>query len=57
MIQKYDNEIGNLWNRKKVLTDGLDPDFVSWFFFQKFPSFFEAKIYINRVILTPCTSH
>ena len=25
MIQKSDNEIGKFWNRKKVLTDGLDP--------------------------------
>ena len=26
-------------------------------FYQKFPTFFEVKIYINRVNLTPCQAH
>ena len=29
-------------------------DFVSWIFFKNFQTLLEVKIYINRVILTPC---
>ena len=34
MIEKSDNKIGKFWNRKKVVTDGLDQcriQILSWF--------------------------